>query len=799
MPASDEDPPAVLEDELEAGTPNPSAQQRSSIPSFLFIIFMLWLLTSHNGEEFLARHQYQEVLTSLKYQKSNFTAWANGTESNFTMPERDRKLDTLLPHFLNYTGERQSSSYHRNITAFIHGDATFHNITPSYLASTNVSTTPWMDDANGYMLNSNATNTTALISALGVWNWNTSEVVAFSFVERRVNEKDPHEDPVLVHGRVELTDSVIAQDLRLEFEGVHFISNGTVYGFAEPSGLRRLDIRELPALVPPHLQNATINLIEPELQSRISRVETFIDDGNTEQETSADEVPKTGCPFIFFGQVLPSNKPEYYMKELEEELLHPTGINMSPMPRLSMDAVLISNECGIVFEVKNTEGLRSRAFFRKVTNYAGMVGVMYLALVLLLNKQISHSRTPAGISRVSRWTFFSQGVIDCLSFSGHVTFVILSDDKPGLSLLVPSFLAAVLFMREAQFSMLVGEFQSPEDNSRTTPSPPQPTAPATTTPPVSTSDSRYTGEDGTLSLTDDATTTTYPPLQQATTTNTNPQPILPTTNATPPNTAITTPTTVDPRQQIAPSFWVFFFNHLRRDGQARIWLATFFVFTVMLRLVLTPTVALLFVATIYCCFWLPQIVRSVKKGRSSGLRKDYVIGVTVARLSIFLYFFACPKNVLDVTPRRWAWFLAGFVVLEALVVILQESFGPRFFMPEAYGTEVIYNYHPPMPASSDTEGGDQNLGDCGICMDTIKIRHRRKSIDEKAGAAYQNLPAASTSAATGRRWFGRARAVRERKTYSLAPCHHLFHTDCLEKWLAIKNICPQCRRPLPPL
>lgn len=221
MPASDEDPPAVLEDELEAGTPNPSAQQRSSIPSFLFIIFMLWLLTSHNGEEFLARHQYQEVLTSLKYQKSNFTAWANGTESNFTMvrlrlsrpwnsgplmiyaiqPERDRKLDTLLPHFLNYTGERQSSSYHRNITAFIHGDATFHNITPSYLASTNVSTTPWMDDANGYMLNSNATNTTALISALGVWNWNTSEVVAFSFVERRVNEKDPHEDPVLVHVR----------------------------------------------------------------------------------------------------------------------------------------------------------------------------------------------------------------------------------------------------------------------------------------------------------------------------------------------------------------------------------------------------------------------------------------------------------------------------------------------------------------------------------------------------------------------------------------------------------------------
>lgn len=25
-----------------------------------------------------------------------------------------------------------------------------------------------------------------------------------------------------------------------------------------------------------------------------------------------------------------------------------------------------------------------------------------------------------------------------------------------------------------------------------------------------------------------------------------------------------------------------------------------------------------------------------------------------------------------------------------------------------------------------------------------------------------------------------------RKSYSLAPCSHLFHTECLEKWLAIK-------------
>jgi len=60
-------------------------QHRSSIPSFLFIIFLLFMLTNHSGDEFLARNHYQETLQSLTYQLSNFTAWVNGSESNFIM------------------------------------------------------------------------------------------------------------------------------------------------------------------------------------------------------------------------------------------------------------------------------------------------------------------------------------------------------------------------------------------------------------------------------------------------------------------------------------------------------------------------------------------------------------------------------------------------------------------------------------------------------------------------------------------------------------------------------------------
>lgn len=71
----------------EAGLPAiPRAQRpRSSVPTLLFMSFMFFMLTSHNGDEFLARHQYQEALQSLTYQLSNYSAWMNGTISNFTL------------------------------------------------------------------------------------------------------------------------------------------------------------------------------------------------------------------------------------------------------------------------------------------------------------------------------------------------------------------------------------------------------------------------------------------------------------------------------------------------------------------------------------------------------------------------------------------------------------------------------------------------------------------------------------------------------------------------------------------
>lgn len=143
-------------------------------------------------------------------------------------------------------------SYYPNITGFIHGDAEFRNITLASLASNK--TLPWKQQAEEFMAQVNTTNIT---DRLGSWNWTASTKIALSLVEKKPLEQDSvllQTDPVaLVHvrskfknskilhthveqGRIELTDTSSSDNLRLEFQGVHFISNGSIYGFAEPSG-----------------------------------------------------------------------------------------------------------------------------------------------------------------------------------------------------------------------------------------------------------------------------------------------------------------------------------------------------------------------------------------------------------------------------------------------------------------------------------------------------------------------------------------------------------------------------------
>ncbi|KAF4593156.1 hypothetical protein EYR38_008868 [Pleurotus pulmonarius] len=740
------------------GTLNGRERQRGSVPSFLFISFVLFMLTNHSGDEFLARHQYQDALRSLSYQLSNFTAWRNGTESDFSLPSTDITAQPLVDSFLHY-GQLQDpsrASYHPNITGFLRGEGSAHNITLLSLAS---ETVPWKSLAVEYTSDLNITEAS---ERAGSWNWTASDKVALSLVEKPT--VDPQtgqrlrlsDDVALAHGRIEFTDVNTADELRLEFEAIHFITNGSFYGFALPNG-RQIDIRLLPSLVPDPHKNATADMIKPEIEARIKKLQQLIDDGNIVIDPDApnpDEGIKTNCSFTFQAHLVPSKVPQYLMAELEEEIQKPTGVSTVDPPRIAVDALFLSKDCGILYEIHEAEGLRSRTFFRKVTTYAATAGIVYLILLFLLIRQMEISRTPSGIARVSRWTLLFQATMDSLSFAGHITFAILFDGRASLSLVAPAFLACTLFIHEAQFAILVYQVQLPEDSVPT----PQPTP---TIPPVSNN----------------------PPIE----------PASPGINPPPSVGPQPQPTTAAATATAETSSLLLFWRFITSDPQIRVWFALFLFVIVLVRVILSPVMGVLYVAFSYSSIWMPQIIRSARRGRASGLSKEYLLGTSACRVYLMLYFLVCPKNVLEVQPRRWTWLLALFVFAQVGVVLLQDRFGPDFFLPARFKQVNVYDYHPVLPVP-DAEAPEQSLGDCAICMDAIVIdsslrRRSEDKLERQMSSSKSNVKARTSgflNAMQKRMVGGGAKA---RKSYSLAPCHHLFHTECLEKWLAIKVSC----------
>ncbi|TFK52045.1 hypothetical protein OE88DRAFT_1658813 [Heliocybe sulcata] len=737
------------EDDTAAAT-NPAEPQRprGSISSFIFISFILFLLTNHNGAELIAQNQYRDALRSYNWQLGNYSAWLNGTESNFTLPETDPLLEPLVHSFVTPGTELDpfTSSYYSNITGYAQSPVKYHNLTIPYSSNSSESLPSWVPLANSLMKGVNMTELVESVS-LGGWNLSAPEKVGWNGAEKlastgwRFNSSEPRDDIAMIHGRMDMSDPNTGDEFRFTFEGVHFIKNGSVYGLAEPGEISP-DIRHLAAVVPRDYMNLTAQLVEPEMARRIASLRAQLDAGTIDfasviNDDQTQSHPR--CPLTLFFQLQPTGIPADRMRELEAELLKPTGITTVKDPGIKIEGVMVSKECGFVWELRESEGVRSNAWYRMVTTYAGLSAVVYLCLLTLLARQLNISRTPTNVSRLSRWSFLTQALADSIFFAGHITFAVVTEGQASISLVAPAFLACLLFVYEAQFVIVIVQIQAPEDAAPV----PTPT-----------------------------------PVRQANTAGES----VPEGQDTPP--AVTQPSLIE---RLRASY-----ARVTSHPQFKLWftLAVFCVFVI--RISIYPPLALFLLGGMYAGLWIPQIYRSARRGRTSGMMTEYLLGTTVFRLAIAYYFLAYKGNVLDIEAKEWFWPVAALLLAEVLVIRLQEVFGPTFFLPKRLSTVPTYDYHPPMPLP-DPEAPDQSLGDCSICMDAILVdpsRSRRGRSSDGKEAGDLDLGGLLNKVSRG---------AAGRKSYSLAPCHHLFHTECLERWLAIKNICPQCRRPLPPL
>jgi transmembrane E3 ubiquitin-protein ligase len=132
-----------------------------------------------------------------------------------------------------------------------------------------------------------------------------------------------------------------------------------------------IDIRTLPSLVPPDLLNITARAVVPVIEDNITKLKTLLASNDLASEPNPTP-PESTCQFAVYAQVHPSNVSAAKMRELENELMHPTGVTTIWRPPLQLDLALVSPECGVLIEVKDADGMRSRIFFRKVTSCTSM-------------------------------------------------------------------------------------------------------------------------------------------------------------------------------------------------------------------------------------------------------------------------------------------------------------------------------------------------------------------------------------------------------------------------------------------
>mmetsp|Transcript_5222 Transcript_5222/g.19155 ORF Transcript_5222/g.19155 Transcript_5222/m.19155 type:complete len:558 (-) Transcript_5222:137-1810(-) len=169
-----------------------------------------------------------------------------------------------------------------------------------------------------------------------------------------------------------------------------------------------------------------------------------------------------------------------------------------------------------------------------------------------------------------------------------------------------------------------------------------------------------------------------------------------------------------------------------------------------------------YVIFLFYAFWIPQILSNVERDSRKALHPQYIIGVSVTRLAIPLYMYGCPQNFMRVEPNPTVCLLlVGFVALQAGVLLLQHYFGARCFIPARF-LPLKYDYYRVLKSISSLEEGSAGEVDCVICMLPIDVTQRKPHL-------------------------------------MTTPCDHMFHANCLQKWMDIKMECPVCRRPLPPL
>ena len=189
--------------------------------------------------------------------------------------------------------------------------------------------------------------------------------------------------------------------------------------------------------------------------------------------------------------------------------------------------------------------------------------------------------------------------------------------------------------------------------------------------------------------------------------------------------------------------------------------------------------------------WLGQIIYSAQKGTKPSMPYSYIFFVTIFKAFVPVYLKCYPNSIFSFRPNYLKVFLLDSVLFfEAVILSLQKLLGPKFFLTKKY-KQPKFDYY---KQENEVDEKSKNQ-ECVICLENIGkisqfvegdyVKEKKEKFDlenymENLAKKYKNRN-------------------RNKGPFMVTPCHHLFHSKCLEMWLEQKNECPYCRQRIPPL
>lgn len=505
------------------------------------------------------------------------------------------------------------------------------------------------------------------------------------------------------------------------------------------------------------LQHLTMNEENFNLSKNISLVYLEENFFKTPQEKNFDisfnyltqvlDQSENRCEYVSYFHLNKVNLTKNQIKEIDEELRSPIGrpISLDSIPELEFTGLLYSPDCALRLDIPMIKGPRREV---RVYRYH-MVAIIGIALlftqILLTVKQMNCTNTPSTISRISFWSICLMGLVD-----GSLAMIYLVASAVVNQLYLPLTVSAFLcFILASMFEMrfMINIYMS-QINERS------------------------------LNL--------FTALQG--------RPLDDSEDQGLPQTNNTIPTAIpQDESQVSGAIYTRFFFTL-----------IVFTFVVLNSIVWPKSIRENFeklVLLVLNSYWLPQAYRNAVRGSHRSFKWWFILGTTLVRLSPVFYTFVVKDNVFEhhYDPKFFT-LLFIWILMQISILVLQSILGARFFLPKRMLPQT-YDYHPAL-SENDLEHGfgvqhmhptaaqevDANSTastplktdagyyciDCAICMNEVQIPIHKSNLDQ-------------------------ATTFLQRRHYMVTPCHHIFHTNCLEAWMKYKLQCPVCRNSLPPL